>query len=72
MNATLPLKKMSLREKLAVMESLWEDLTRAPEKFPSPAWHKDILEGRRARGAAGKAKFLEWETAKRELRKRLK
>ena len=72
MNAMLPLKEMTVREKLAVMESLWEDLTRTPEKFPSPAWHKDILDGRRARVASGKAKFIEWESAKRELRKRLK
>ena len=72
MNATLPLKKMTVREKLAVMESLWEDLTRTPEKFPSPTWHKDILDGRRARVAAGKAKFIDWESAKRELRRRLK
>ncbi len=72
MNATLPLKEMTLREKLAVMESLWEDLSRTPEKFPSPAWHKEVLARRRARVASGKAKFVEWETAKRELRRRLK
>jgi hypothetical protein len=72
MNATLPLKEMTLREKLAAMESLWEDLSRSPGKIPSPAWHKDVLARRRARVAAGKAKFIEWETAKQALRRRLK
>ena len=72
MKATLPLEEMTLRQKLAVMESLWEDLSRKPEKFPSPAWHQEILDGRLGRVATGQAKFVDWETAKRELRKRLK
>ena len=72
MNAALPLNEMTLREKLATMESLWDDLSRTPEKMPSPAWHKEVLERRRARVAAGKAKFVEWESAKKELRRRLK
>ena len=37
MAMTLPLKEMTLREKLAAMESLWEDLTRTPESFESPS-----------------------------------
>jgi len=72
MTATLPLKEMTLREKLAVMESLWEDLSRSAEQLPSPPWHKQVLEERRARVASGKAKFVDWETAKQQLRKRLK
>jgi len=43
----LPLKDMSLQEKLAAMESLWEELARTPEAIESPAWHKDILDGPR-------------------------
>ena len=72
MTATLPLEKMTLREKLAAMEALWEDLSQSPDKLPSPAWHKEVLDARRARVASGKAKFVEWEAAKKELRKRLK
>ena len=72
MNAALPLNEMTLREKLATMGSLWDDLSRTPEKMPSPAWHKEVLERRRARVAAGKTKFVEWESAKKELRRRLK
>jgi hypothetical protein len=71
MTAALPLKEMTLREKLAAMESLWEDLSQTPGKLPSPAWHKDVLDARRARVASGKAKFVDWETAKRQLRKRV-
>ena len=71
MPITLPLKEMTLQEKLAVMESLWEDLARTPEAVESPAWHKDILDERRQRLAEGKSRFIDWETAKAEIRKKL-
>ena len=47
MSINLPLKDMTLQEKLAVMESIWEDLARTPEAIESPTWHKDILDERR-------------------------
>ena len=62
---------MSLHEKLAMMESLWEELAESAESFESPAWHKDVLDERRTRVASGEAKFTEWETAKAEMRKKL-
>lgn len=71
MPVTLPLKEMTLQEKLAAMESLWEDLARTPEAVESPAWHKDILDERRQRLAEGKSRFIDWETAKAEIRKKL-
>lgn len=71
MPVTLPLKEMTLEEKLAAMESLWEDLARTPEAVESPAWHKDILDERRQRVAEGKSRFVDWETAKAEIRKKL-
>ena len=67
----LPLKDMSLQEKLAVMESLWEDLARTPEVIESPAWHKDILDERRERLAEGQSRFVDWETAKADIRSKL-
>ena len=71
MPVTLPLKEMTLQEKLAAMELLWEDLARTPEAVESPAWHKDILDERRQRLAEGKSRFIDWETAKAEIRKKL-
>ena len=68
---TLPLKEMTLQEKLAVMESLWEDLARSPEAIESPAWHKDILDERRQRLAEEKSRFIDWQTAKAEIRNKL-
>jgi hypothetical protein len=68
MSKTLPLKEMTLHEKLAAMESLWEDLAGSPESLESPAWHRDILDERRQRIAEGKARFADWETAKANIR----
>ena len=71
MSVNLPLREMSLQEKLAAMELLWEDLARSPESVESPTWHKDILDERRQKIAEGNAQFEDWETAKAEIRKKL-
>ncbi|MGE5217134.1 MAG: addiction module protein [Chloroflexota bacterium] len=68
MAMNLPLKDMSLEEKLAAMELLWEDLARSPESLESPGWHKDILDERCERVAESKAQFADWETAKKDIR----
>ncbi len=66
----LPLKDMTVQEKLAAMESLWEDLSRTPEAIESPAWHKEVLEERLQSLAEGKTQFIDWEAAKEALRKK--
>ena len=71
MSIHLPLKDMTLLEKLAVMESLWEDLSRTPDAIESPVWHKDDLEERRQHTAQEQSKFSDWEAAKADIRKRL-
>jgi hypothetical protein len=43
MDLVLPLKEMTVAEKLQLMEVLWDDLSRNPEDIPSPAWHEEVL-----------------------------
>ena len=62
---------MTLHEKLAMMESLWDDISGSTEPVESPVWHKEILDERRKRVASGEAKFIDWEIAKAELRKKI-
>ena len=62
---------MCLHEKLSEVESLWEDLARTPDTVESPAWHKNILDERRQRLADGTSQFIDWETAKADIRNRL-
>jgi len=39
-------------------------------RFESPAWHSDALRETAARHYAGKEPPIDWDAAKRELRKR--
>ena len=71
MSKTLPLKEMTLHEKLAAMEALWEDLARSPQSIESPAWHEEVLDERRQRIADGNARFADWETAEIEIRNKV-
>ena len=71
MSINLPLREMTLPEKLAAMELLWEDLARSPESVESPTWHKAILDERRQRTAEGNSQCANWETAKAEIPKKL-
>ncbi|MEA1928223.1 MAG: addiction module protein [Candidatus Auribacterota bacterium] len=70
MVSTLQIEKMSRTEKLQTMEAIWADLSKVETEVESPAWHNDILKETEARVAAGQERIADWETAKRELRKR--
>ena len=70
MEITLPLEKMTIAEKLRMMETLWSDLTHDEEHLESPAWHGEALRKRAARVEQGKESFMDWETAKTQLRNR--
>ena len=66
----LPLDKMTASDKLRAIETLWEDLARNERQVKSPDWHFDTLAERERRLKSGKEKVLDWETAKKELRRR--
>ena len=59
---------MTTEEKLQTMEALWENLTRKPEEFASPAWHEAVLRQREDRVKSGLDPSVDWEQAKSELR----
>ena len=68
----LQLARMSREEKLQTMEALWVDLSRDDASFESPAWHANALAETEAQVRSGKARFIDWETAKKQLLKRRK
>ena len=67
----LPLSRLSLAQKLDLMETLWADLTRDEEKLESPAWHRTILEDREKALRAGKVTVSDWEQAKKRIKKKV-
>jgi hypothetical protein len=71
MPVELQIAEMTLAEKLRAMEALWDDLCRREDAMPVPQWHKDLLDERQRLVEQGKAHFIDWETAKQELRDRL-
>lgn len=72
MSRSLPLKEMTVQEKLSAMELLWDDLARDPESVKSPEWHKTVLDGRRQRAVDGLAQFQDWATAKDKIRNKVR
>ena len=70
MSIALPLEKMTRKDKIQAMESLWDDLCRHAEKFQSPAWHGAILEQREENIRVGEAEFSDWDMAKKRIRKK--
>lgn len=63
-------QKMSRSEKLKLMEVLWGELSHPDDAYESPKWHPEELAKTEQRLAEGKEQVLDWETAKRELRRR--
>lgn len=67
MITTLPLKKMTVSEKISTMEILWDDICRNAPDFTSPSWHGDLLKEREAYLSKGKDEFEDWEKAKKDI-----
>ena len=65
-----PIEKMSLVEKLSMMEALWENLSQDESQVESPEWHESALREAELLVKSGKAKFSSWETAKARVRRK--
>ena len=63
---------MSRADKLRAMETLWADLSRDEAEIGSPAWHGAVLRQTEQLVRDGKAKFSDWPTAKRRIRRQLR
>jgi hypothetical protein len=72
MNIVLPLEEMSVEEKLQVMETLWDDLSRQGGKLQPPNWHGEELARREADMTRGEETFEDWETAKQSIEQTIK
>ena len=70
MQNTVKINQLTRKQKLMVMEAIWEDLLKDDEPTESPAWHKRALQETEQRYKAGDEKILNWQDAKKELRKR--
>lgn len=67
----LPLDQMTVAEKLAVIDTVWNDLLKSKADIPVPEWHKRILDERRQAYLRGESGYTDWDVAKEEIRKRV-
>jgi putative addiction module component (TIGR02574 family) len=67
----LPVSRLSLAQKLDLMEELWADLVKDEKKLESPAWHGEILKERGVAYSAGKLTTSDWEQAKKRIKKKV-
>jgi hypothetical protein len=65
--AAIQIDQMTLAEKLHAMEALWDDLCRCEAGVPMLQWQRDLLDERERLVREGKARFTDWETAKRRI-----
>ena len=63
-------RKLPRVQKLRLMETLWKELSRSDSELESPVWHAKELAETERRLAEGKEQILDWQSAKKELRKR--
>lgn len=70
MQNTFEIQHLSREEKLRVMEAIWEDLSKEDTEVESPKWHQEALQETEHRLNLGEDKKVEWDNAKKELRKR--
>jgi len=64
------LQQLPRSEKLKLMEALWEELSRPDSEFESPAWHEKALAETEKRLAEGKERIMDWDAAKKTLRRK--
>jgi hypothetical protein len=67
---TLPIGRMSREDKLRAMEALWADLTQDEAQTDSPAWHRAVLQETEELVHEGKARFSDWQSAKRRIHRK--
>ena len=58
------------REKLQIMEMLWEDLSRKAAEQETPSWHRQALRETEKRVLSGSKTVMDWADAKQQLRAR--
>ena len=71
MSKTVQLDELTIEEKLQLLEDLQVDLHRNEAHVPSPEWHGEVLAERQKLIESSQATFLDWEDAKKRLRKRI-
>ena len=52
------IKKLPARDRLILIEEIWDTLSEEADQLESPAWHKKVLDARRELIENGEAEFI--------------
>jgi putative addiction module component (TIGR02574 family) len=55
---TAEIKKMSTKDRLILMEEIWDTLRHEENEIESPSWHEGVLDERRKQVESGQAKLV--------------
>lgn len=69
MSITVPLKTMTVEEKVCMMEMLWDDLCQQSGGVQSPDWHESVLSERAQSLDSNKEEFIDWRQIKGSIKK---
>jgi putative addiction module component (TIGR02574 family) len=58
------IRQLPQKEKMRIMEAIWEDLRSRAEDVPVPQWHKDLLDSRDEAVRSGREAVLEGDAVK--------
>jgi hypothetical protein len=72
MSVSIPLEKLSIEEKIQMMELLWDDLRSRAGIITSPPWHGKILAERRAAVERGDEQVEDWQTARWKIEEEIR
>jgi hypothetical protein len=64
---TEEIKRLSIEQKIQMMEALWEDLRARFERSEIPESVKRLLDERRERVRSGQAQLRDWDSVKGTL-----
>lgn len=65
MDQDIIIEKMSIEDKLKMMERLWNDLCQNANNISSPDWHRDVLMVREKSLSEGDEKIVTLKEAKK-------
>ena len=64
-----PPDNMPIEVKIKEMKKTWDNLAKHADKVPPPDWHKDVLENRERALKEGVEESIDWNVAKKLLKK---
>jgi phosphoribosylanthranilate isomerase len=72
MIAQSEIHQMHFHEKLALMETVWAEISAEPAKVEVPQWHKTLLDEREQAFQRGQEQVLDWDEAKKQIERTIR